>query len=283
MIDETVREIEEMDTQSASIVAVKAAKALLDLVDREAHSVEEFQRTLERNSGALQRANRSHAPLYTTQQRIVDAVAEADPDTVAAAKAVLEAAVDEVVTEVESSKAAAAERAATLIEDGDVLLTHENSSTVMATLEQALDDGKQFELYVTESRPRYLGRRTARQLRDRDGVDVTLVVDGAAGYAVRKCDRVLVGMNCLIEDRMYNRIGTYPIVATAADQGVPVAVVASSAKFIGGGFTFQNTYRSPSEVMLEPPEGFAVENPGYDEVPTRLLDVVVTEDTMLEF
>jgi translation initiation factor eIF-2B subunit delta len=283
MIDQTVREIEEMDTQSASIVAVKAAKALRALLDRDAHSVEEFQRTLERNSGALQRANRSHAPLYTTQQRIVETVAEADPDTVEEAKAALKEVIEEVVTEVESSKAAAAERAAQLIEDGDTLLTHENSSTVMATLEHALDAGKSFDLYVTESRPRYLGRRTARQLSDHAGVDVTLVVDGGAGHALRECDRVLVGMNCLIDDRMYNRIGTYPIAATATDQGVPVTVVASSAKFIGSGFTFQNTYRSASEVMLEPPEGFDVSNPGYDEVPTRLLDVVVTEDAMLEF
>jgi translation initiation factor eIF-2B subunit delta len=283
MIDETVREIEEMDTQSASIVAVKAAKALGDLLDREAHSVEEFERMLERNSGALQRANRSHAPLYTTQQRIVDTVAESDPDTVEAAKARLREAIDAVVTEVESSTAAAAERAASLIEDGDVLLTHENSSTVMATLEHALDDGTSFDLYVTESRPRFLGRRTARQLSDRDDVDVTLVVDGAAGHALRECDRVLVGMNCLIDDRMYNRIGTYPIVATANDQDVPVTVVAASAKFIGSGFTFQNTFRSPAEVTLEPPEGFAVLNPGYDEIPTRLIDVIATEDAMLQF
>ncbi|MFC7075666.1 translation initiation factor eIF-2B [Haloarcula halophila] len=283
MIDQTVREIEEMDTQSASIVAVKAANALLDLTEREAHSVEEFQRTLERNSGALQRANRSHAPLYTTQQRIVESVAEADPTTVAEAKAVLESVVEDVVTELESSKAAAADRGAELIEDGDVLLTHGSSSTVLATLERALENGTQFDLYVTETRPRYLGRRTARQLSDRDGVDVTLVVDGAAGHALRECDRVLVGMNCLIDDRLYNRIGTYPIVATAADQDVSVTVVASSSKFIGSGFTFQNTYRSPSEVTLEPPEGFDVLNPGYDEVPTRLLDIVVTEDAILEF
>ncbi|WP_324756695.1 translation initiation factor eIF-2B [Haloarcula montana] len=283
MIDQTVREIEEMDTQSASIVAVKAANALLDLTEREAHSVDEFQRTLERNSGALQRANRSHAPLYTTQQRIVESVAEADPTTVAEAKAALESVVEDVVTELESSKAAAADRGAELIEDGDVLLTHGSSSTVLATLERALENGTQFDLYVTETRPRYLGRRTARQLSDRDGVDVTLVVDGAAGHALRECDRVLVGMNCLIDDRLYNRIGTYPIVATAADQDVSVTVVASSSKFIGSGFTFQNTYRSPSEVTLEPPEGFDVLNPGYDEVPTRLLDIVVTEDAILEF
>ncbi|WP_424000380.1 translation initiation factor eIF-2B [Haloarcula salina] len=283
MIDETVRQIEEMETQSSSIVAVKAARALQELTDRECHTVEDFVRLVERNSSALQRANRSHAPLYTTQQRIVSDLKDADPDTVEAARTALLAAIDEVVTEVESSKERAAERAATLIDDGDTLLVHENSSTVMATLTQALDDGKVFDVYATESRPHFLGRRTARQLGAREGVDVTLIVDGAAGHYLPECDRVFTGMNCLIEDTVYNRIGTYPIVATANDVGVPATVVGSSSKFIGGGFTFTNSYRSASEVMLEPAEGFEVANPGYDATPTRLLDTVVTENGILEF
>lgn len=283
MIDETVRRIEEMDTQSASIVAVEAAEALRDLIGREYHTVEEFSRLLERNSSALQRANRSHAPLYTTQQRIVSEVTESDIDTVEKAEQRLLETIDTVVEEVESSKEIAAANAAELVDDGDVLLTHENSSTVMETLKQVDDAGKRVELYVTESRPRFLGRRTARQLVNRDGVDVTLLVDGAAGHYLSECDRVLVGMNCLIEGTVYNRIGTYPIATAAADQGVPVTVVASSSKFIGGGFTFQNTQRSISEVMREPADGFEVENASYDATPTRLIDTVVTEDTVIEF
>jgi translation initiation factor 2B subunit (eIF-2B alpha/beta/delta family) len=283
MIDETVRQVEEMQTQSASIVAVKAAKALRELTRREYRSVKEFLRSLERNSSALLRANRSHAPLYTTQQRIVEDVTEADPDTVEEAKERLREVIDDVVTRVETSKNGAGQKAASLIDDGDVLLTHENSSTVMAALEHALDDGTSFELYVTESRPRYLGRRTARQLADRDGVDVTLIVDGAVGHFLPECDRVLLGMNCLIDDTVYNRVGTYPIAVVANDVGVPATVVGSSSKFIGGGFTFENDYRSASEVQREPADGFDIANPGYDATPTRLLDTVVTEDGVIQF
>lgn len=283
MIDETVREIEEMQTQSSSIVAVKAAKALRELTERECHTVEDFNRVVERNSSALQRANRSHAPLYTTQHRIVEAVKEADADTVEAAKAALVEAIDAVVDEVESSKQRAAERAAELVDDGDVLLTHENSSTVMATFDEVVGAGKAVEAYVTESRPRFLGRKTARQLAERDGVGTTLITDGAAGHYLSEVDRVLIGMNCLIDDVVYNRIGTHSVVASADSHGVPVTVVGSSAKFIGSGFTFENTFRPASEVMLEPAEGFEVANPGYDATPTRLIDSVVTENAVMEF
>ncbi|MDS0282779.1 translation initiation factor eIF-2B [Haloarcula onubensis] len=283
MIDETVREIEEMQTQSSSIVAVKAAQALRELTERECHTVEDFNRVVERNSSALQRANRSHAPLYTTQQRIVEAVTESDADSVEEAKDVLVEAIEDVVEEVESSKQRAAERAAELVDDGDTILTHENSSTVMATVDEILAAGKEIDAYVTESRPRFLGRKTARQLAERDGVAATLITDGAAGHYLAEVDRVVIGMNCLIEDVVYNRIGTHSVAATANSHDVPVTVVGSSSKFIGGGFTFENTFRPASEVMLEPAEGFDVANPGYDATPTRLIDSVVTENAVMEF
>ncbi|MFC7137318.1 translation initiation factor eIF-2B [Halobaculum litoreum] len=282
MIDETVRRIEELRTQSASLVAVDAAEALRDLLDREFRGVEAFDRALERNSRTLRQANRSHAPLYTSQRRILEAVADADPATVDEAKAVLSAAIDGVVERIEASKRAAGEHAAALIEDGGVLLTHENSSTVVTALRHALDEGTAFDLYVTESRPRFLGRRTARQLAGNDRVDVTLIVDSAAGHVLRECDRVLVGMNCLVDDRVYNRVGTYGIAVAAADRGVPVTVVGASSKFVGdAGFTFENTHRPESEVLREPADGFGAANPGYDATPLRLVDAVVTEDGVM--
>ncbi|MCL9812881.1 translation initiation factor eIF-2B [Natranaeroarchaeum aerophilus] len=283
MIDETVREITEMQTRSASHITVRAAEALLELLDREYRSTEEFQQDLERNSRVLKGANRSHAPLNTTQRRIITAVSDANLETVADAKTELERAVDEVITEVEESKEGAASRAASLIEDGDTILTHSNSSTATLALEYASDAGTEFTLYVTETRPNFFGRLTARQFADDENVDVRLIVDSAMGTALPDCDRVIVGMNCLIGDEVYNRVGTYPIAATAADLDVPMTIVGSSSKFIGDGFEFQQTYRSGSEVMLEPTEGFDIENPLYDRTPTRLLDQVVTEDGIIQF
>jgi len=283
MIDETVEEIEQMQTQSASVVAVRAAEALRELTDREYPTVGEFVRDLERNSSALRRANTSHAPLFTSQRRILDAVTDPEPDTVETAKTRLSEAIDEVVDEVESNKTDAGERAADLIDDGDVLLTHENSSTVMAAFDAALASGATFDVYVTEARPRLLGRKTARELAARDGVDPTLVVDSAAGHYLPECDRVFVGMNCLIDDTVYNRIGTYAIALAADAEDVPLTVVASSSKFVGNGFVFENNYRSPAEVIREPADGFAVGNPSYDATPIRLIDSVVTENGVIEF
>ncbi|WP_246982847.1 translation initiation factor eIF-2B [Halorientalis marina] len=283
MIDETVEEIEQMQTHSSSVVAVKAAEALRELADAEFPTVEEFVQSLERNSSALRRANPSHASLHNAQRDIVESVTDADPDSVAAAQAELRAAIDRVVERVQQGKSRAAENAVSLFSDGTTVLTHDYSSTVLEAIERAAQEGTHLEVYVTEARPRYLGRKTARVLSGIDRIETHLVVDSAAGHFLPECDRVVTGMDCIVEDTLYNRIGTYPIATTANDVGVPVTVVGNGAKVIESGFAFENEIRSPSEVMREPAEGFTVENPAYDATPTRLLDSVVTDEGTVEY
>jgi hypothetical protein len=156
--------------------------------------------------------------------------------------------------------------------DEETLLTHDYSSTVLEAFELAAQDGKHLEVYVTEARPRHLGRKAARTLAEIDRIDTTLIVDGASGYYLGECDRVFLGMDCIVEDTYYNRVGTYPLAAAANDAGTPVTVSGSSAKLVDEGFRFENDFRDPSEVIREPPEGFDVKNPAYDATPTHLLD-----------
>jgi translation initiation factor eIF-2B subunit delta len=277
MIDETAEEIADMQTHSSSVVAVKAARALRELAERDHPSVDEYLRSLDRNSHALRRANPSHASLHNTQREIVESVTDAEPDSVERAVEMTEAAIERVIERVERGKRLAAERAAELLADAETLLTHDYSTTVLSAIRGAAEAGADLTVYVTEARPRYLGRKMARRLAELEAVETRLVVDGAAGHVLRECDRVVVGMDCIVEETLYNRVGTYPIAATAADLDVPVTVAGSAAKIVEGGFAFENEFRAASEVMLEPAEGFEIENPAYDATPTRLLDSVVTD------
>ncbi|MFQ3319532.1 MAG: translation initiation factor 2B subunit (eIF-2B alpha/beta/delta family) [Natronomonas sp.] len=278
MIDETVEEIREMQTHSSSTVAIKAAESLRELLDREYATVEEYVRALDRNSSALRRAQPSHASLHNTQREIVDRVEDADPETVEEAKALTESAIEDVVEDVETAKHEAAQNAVELLPDGATVLTHDYSSTVVEAIELAAREGHHIDVYVTEARPRFLGRKTARTLAAIDRVNTTLIVDSAAGHYLDECDRIVIGMDCIVDDILYNRVGTFPIAATAAELAVPVSVLGSSAKLIEEGFAFQNEFRSPSEVMREPAEGFDIENPAYDATPAHLLENVVTDD-----
>ncbi|SFR60670.1 translation initiation factor eIF-2B [Halogeometricum limi] len=282
MIDDTIEEIREMQTHSSSVVAVKAAYALRALTERDHATVEEFERDLERNVGALKRANPSHASLYNAMEEILRSV-EGEASSVEAAKTLTEETIDRVVDEIEQGKSRAAANAAETFEDGETILTHDYSSTVLEAVELAADAGTTLTAYVTEARPRYLGRKTARALSDVDGVEPHLMVDGAAGLFLEECDRVVVGMDCIVDDVLYNRVGTFPIAATAKQLGVPVTVVGSGAKMVDDGFVFENEIRSSAEVSLEPVENVVIENPAYDATPMSLVSEVITDDGVQTF
>ncbi|WP_312908805.1 translation initiation factor eIF-2B [Natronosalvus caseinilyticus] len=278
MIDETAEEIKEMQTHSSSVVAIKATRALTDLLERDFATVEEYVRDLDRNATALRRANPSHASLQNAVREVVHQVEDADPDTVSEAKTFTETAIEDVVARVESGKTRAAENALEYLSDGETILTHDFSSTVIEALELATERGMSFDVYVTEARPRYIGRKTARQLATLPGLDVTLITDSAHGHYLPECTRVLIGMDCIVDDFLYNRVGTFPIASTAAQLEVPVTVLGSAAKIVSEGFAFENEYRTPVEVMAEPTEGFSIENPAYDATPVALLESVITDE-----
>ncbi|MFB6102517.1 MAG: translation initiation factor eIF-2B [Haloplanus sp.] len=276
MIDETIEEIRRMQTHSSSVVAVKATAALGELLDREYRNVEEYERDLERNTGALRRANPSHASLHKAMREVVDDVL-GETDTVEEAKARTREAIERVTEEIETGKRRAAAQAAETFEDGETFLTHDFSSTVLEAVETAAAEGHHLTAYVTEARPRYLGRKTARRFAEMDRIDPHLIVDSAAGHFLDQCDRVIVGMDCIVEDTLYNRVGTFPLAAAADVAGVPVTVVGSQSKIIEDDFVFENESRPPAEVIREPVEGVDVENPAYDATPMHLVDDVVTD------
>ncbi|MFD1599030.1 translation initiation factor eIF-2B [Halobellus rarus] len=277
MIDETIAEIREMQTHSSSVVAVKATRALSDLLERDHATVEEFERDLERNASALKRANPSHASLFNAMQTVLVNVVDRK-DTVEEAKSLLDEVVERVVEDVQQGKSRAARNAAPTFEDGETFLMHDFSSTVLEAVEQAATGGTYLTAYVTEARPRYLGRKTARRLAGIDRVEPHLMVDSASGTFLDECDRVVVGMDCIVEGTLYNRVGTFPIVATANYLDVPVTVVGSAAKIVDDGFVFENELRSPAEVSLEPIEDVVIENPAYDATPVELIDEVITDN-----
>jgi translation initiation factor eIF-2B subunit delta len=281
MIDETVEEIRQMQTHSSSVVAIKATRALEELLEREFTSLQAYERALEQNAGVLRRANPSHASLHNATTQVVEAVV-GEAASIAEAKELTAAAIDRVVEDVRAGKRKAAARAAETFTDGETILTHDFSSTVQDAIGTATEDGVELTAYVTEARPRYLGRKTARQLAEIDGVEPHLIVDSAAGTFLQECDRVVIGMSCIVEQTLYNRVGTFPIAATAARLGVPVTVVGSAAKIVEEGFAFQTEERPPSEVMLEPVEGILIDNPAYDATPVELLEEVVTDEGIVE-
>lgn len=274
------QEIKEMKTTGSSEVAAKGAESLRSLLDLEYENVAEFERHLRRNSEQLTQVKPFHASLQTTQREIRSRALEDATDVDEVVNAT-RTAIDSVIEQIESRKRRAAENAVELLDDGEKVLTHDYSTTILQAIEHAVEKDRSLTVYATEARPRCLGRETARKLGPLDGVDLKLVVDGAAGWALEDCDRVLLGMNCIAGNRLYNRVGTRLVAADAHLRNVPVAAVGSSSKIVDPSFEFEPEDGPKVAVFRERAEHFNVVNRPYDATPIDWLDSIITENGRL--
>lgn len=170
------------------------------------------------------------------------------------------------------------------IRSGDVLMTHCQSNAVTAVMKKAWKDGKKFSVYVTETRPRFQGRKTATLLA-REGIPVTVIVDSAARYFMNDVDKVIVGADAITANgALVNKIGTAAIASLAHESRTQFIVASETYKFspetaIGELVTIEE--RDATEIL---PKSFlqkfpkvSVRNPSFDVTPPEYIDLIVTE------
>ena len=170
------------------------------------------------------------------------------------------------------------------IRDGDVLLTHCNSSAAIEVMKTAWMQGRKFEVLVTETRPRFQGHITAHELA-KAGIPVTLILDDAVRYFMQHVDKVLVGADAITANgALVNKIGTSMVALAAHEARVRVFVAAETYKFspetmIGELVKIED--RDPAE-MISPEQrrqigSIKVLNPSFDVTPPEFIDLIITE------
>lgn len=168
--------------------------------------------------------------------------------------------------------------------NGDLIMTHCNSSVAIATLIEAKRAGKDFSVIATETRPRFQGRLTAKALADQ-GIPVTLIIDSAARYFMSKVDKVIVGADVVTANgAVVNKIGTSQIALVAKEARVRVFVGAETYKFSPStvlGELVEIEERPAEEVVpkmdMDKMGGVKVLNPAFDVTPPEYIDVIITE------
>ena len=168
------------------------------------------------------------------------------------------------------------------IRNGDIIMTHCNSSVVISILKEAKRQGKEFEVIATETRPRFQGRLTAKALAEAE-IPVTLIIDSAARYFMPKVDKVIVGADAITANgAVVNKIGTSQIALAAHEARVRVFVGAETYKFSPStilGELVEIEERPIEEVISieELPKGVKVANPAFDITPPEYIDIIITE------
>ena len=129
---------------------------------------------------------------------------------------------------------------AELLQDGQGVLTHCNAGglatseygTALSVFFTAQDMGKRLHVFVDETRPLLQGARLTAWELMREGIDVTLMCDGAAATAMSRglIDVVITGADRIAANGdTANKIGTFSVAVLAKEHGIPFYIVAPSS------------------------------------------------------
>jgi len=167
-----------------------------------------------------------------------------------------------------------------LIKNKDIIFTHCHSTNVVNALINAKKKKKKFEVYNTETRPLYQGRKTAKELKQA-GIKVTMFVDSALGVALsgeqknKKPDKVFLGADALTKKGVVNKVGSEVISIIAKKNKIPVYIIANSWKFSKSKVPMEN--RKLNEVWDNAPKNIKVKNPAFEFVEKKYIKGIISE------
>lgn len=280
-VENVAKDIRSMKIRGAGRIARQAAEALMDLVDGyEEDSLDDLKNELEKGREILLGSRPTAVSLWNGVQAVLKGYREAS--TLDDLKDLVKENGERFIKRSIRATEVIGKMGARRVNDGDRILTHCNSSVALSVIKTAFREGKNIEVFATESRPWRQGLITVRELSE-EGVPVTLIVDSAVRWIMKDIDMVLVGADTISSNgAVMNKIGTSQIALVAHEARVPFVVCAETYKFSPMTLTgkpVEIEERGSEEVARsgELPDTVKVLNPVFDATPPEYIDYIVTE------
>lgn len=162
-------------------------------------------------------------------------------------------------------------------------MTHCHSGSVIKILVEAHKQGKKIQVYNTETRPLYQGRKTSQDL-VKAGVPDIMITDDIAPFFVDNVyepnidiDMVIIGSDAIkINGDIYNKVGSFGIALSARHSKIPVYIVGSLLK-VDTENSVKIEQRSGQELRADAPKGLKIVNYAFDMVPAKFITGIITE------
>jgi translation initiation factor 2B subunit (eIF-2B alpha/beta/delta family) len=169
-----------------------------------------------------------------------------------------------------------------LIKNNSVIFTHCHSANVIKALIYAKKHGKKFEVYNTETRPLYQGRKTSKELA-KTGVKVTTFIDSAAAMAIEKenkkdkvyADILFFGADAILKEGVINKVGSGMFAEIAYNHKIPVYIIADSWKYFPRNLKIEE--RDFHEVWKRIPKHIKVRDPAFEKINKNYITAIVSE------
>jgi len=185
---------------------------------------------------------------------------------------------NQILEHFKSSQKKISEYGSKKIRKNSIVFTHCHSSTVINIIKEAKKT--KLQVYNTETRPLFQGRKTAKELLKLK-IPVTHFVDSAARHYMKEADILLIGADAITsEGNIINKIGTEMITDFAKEHSIPVYACANSWKFDPKtikGYKEKIEQRNPKEVWKNPPKKITIRNPAFEIIPSEDITAVISE------
>lgn len=302
--DEVAKAITDMVVRGAPAIGITAAYGVvLAARDCFVSQPDDWQTPLAEQIQVLADSRPTAVNLFWALDKMKKLIAKLDP-AVNPEPALLKMAIEIHDSDIAANRTMG-EFGAELIADtqdaGRSVMTHCNTGalatggvgTALGVIRTAFEKGLIDHVHADETRPWFQGARLTAWELMREGIPVSLNVEGAAGHIMKTQDIswVIVGADRITANGdVANKIGTYNLAVLALHHGVRFMVVAPSSTIdmtLEHGDDIPIEERGPDEVVSVKgqrvaPEGVDVFNPVFDVTPADLIDVIVTEKGIVE-
>ncbi len=293
-VDEMAEAIKTLRVRGAPLLGAAAAFGVaLAAYHSKAKTTKNLLLEIEAAGSTIKRQRPTAVNLFWGTDRVLNMAREFKGDVEALKEAIV-AEAQKIADEDAAQNRAIGKNGSILIKDGDTILTHCNAGelatveygTALGVIRAAWEQGKKIKVIADETRPLLQGARLTAYELQRDGIPITLITDNMAAYVMSKglVDKVIVGADRIVQDAVFNKIGTYGVAVLAHEHGIPFYVAAPKSTFdlAKKAADIQIEERKPDEVthvgcQQTAPDGVAVMNPAFDATPLKYVSAIICE------
>lgn len=293
-VEQMAEAIKTLRVRGAPLLGVAAAFGVaLCAYNSTAQTLSELLVDLETAGATIKMQRPTAVNLFWATDRVLN-MAHAYKGDVEGLRAAVIVEAQKIADEDAAQNYAIGKNGAALIEDGDTILTHCNAGelatveygTALGVIRAAWGQGKKIQVIADETRPLLQGARLTTFELKRDGIPVTLITDNMAGYVMSKglVRKVIVGADRIVQDAVFNKIGTYSVAVLAHEHDIPFYVAAPKS-------TFDLTCKAADVIIEErksdevthvgcqqtAPNNIKVLNPAFDATPLKYVTGIITE------
>ena len=280
---EKICNFEVKGTRNAAIAAIKALQILTQ--QSTAKNKTQLLSELVQAQQLLSAARETEPLLRNALHYLICQVQQSPIQQISDLCAQLVVNADKFLIELDAVQEHATEIGAKLIQNGMTIFTHCNSSSATQMLIKAKQDGKNFKVICTETRPAFQGRITAREMVE-NSIETTFIIDSASRTFISKADFVIVGADAITpEGNVVNKIGTSNLAVLAHEAHKPFYTISELLKFDSTTLYSEIEgieQRSPTEIWSKAPKRLEVRNPAFDVTPSRYIHGIICEKGIIQ-